>query len=581
MNGDISKPKKRRLIEQLMADDSIKNMHAATDFASILVTTEELNVPKLIEAWKKVTLASESTAQPSQQGPTPAFVNEARNRNTYEVKPELKGSFFLREMIEYLRSKSSGALYQGHASVIQLLNVIIAKPPNENQLVKNIGSNKFYPFGSHQDKEAYDLKGGLEALRGYFSSVRPVVGRMLLNVNVTAGAFYKAMPLIGAASLLAEYGGSMEQSEAFIRMLKVKATYIKDGQKQPFMHKTKSIVGFAKPVNATKDHPAVQVKRFGNAKDVKFSFEDRTKPNATKQQVTVAEYFKRQHGITLNNPDQPVLNVGTRSDPQYLPMELCEVLPGQPYRRLLNGNQTTVMLAFAARAPNLNGMSIAGTPQAPGAGLKILRLADTPQSVKPFGLTVGTSMITVPGRILDAPQVKYGKKTVNPQGGSWNCAGQSFVKPGKFAQWKTLIINREGFRGELPSEQLVDKFDKEMRGYGIQMGQRDKTQTLLLGQFNVKNRDHNDRILEETFANAKRRGISIMLVIIPEVDKWLYARIKFPRRCDLRRCYNLLGWIQDPERKGTRHVLRQPRPQVQLEGWWHLAQRSQHCCGSY
>lgn len=532
---DISKPKRRRLFQVLMQHPSLKGVQSATDFTTILVTTKKLDEAKLAADWKKVTLPTENSAQvPQQQDQAPDFVREARDRNTFEVEVRYQTSFNLREMIEYLRSKSSGATYQGSADVIQMLNIVLAKPPNEAALVKNVGQNKFYPFSTQSGMESYNLNGGLEALRGYFSSVRPSVGRLLLNLNVTAGAFFKPMPLM---LLHREFRGSLDQFEAFIRMLKVEASYVKDGQKQPFMKKNKSIVGFARNSRKT------PVKRFGNAHEVKFSFVDRSKPNAKPQEVTIAQYFKRQHGITLGTPEAPVLNVGTREDPQYLPMELCNVLPGQPYRRLLNGDQTSEMLKFAARFPNLNGMSIAGTAQAPGPGLRLLRLADPAQpdlqsqSVKPFGVSVGTSMITVPGRILITPQIKYSQKTINPRAGSWNCADQKFTKPGKFNRWQVLIINREGgrggtlaedgYNGTSPPAKLINDFSGFLKDYGIQMGERGPMQELLLKPFTLQHRDSNDQQLKQFFVKAENNRVDILLVIIPDVDKWLYARIKF------------------------------------------------------
>jgi hypothetical protein len=98
-------------------------------------------------------------------------------------------------------------------------------------------------------------------------------------------------------------------------MLKVKATYVKDRQNQAFMTKTKTIVGFARELNP----PTFRVKRFGNAQEVRFRFRDTSDPNATEQNVTVYDYFRNHHGITLQNPNLPVLTVGTRADPQYMP----------------------------------------------------------------------------------------------------------------------------------------------------------------------------------------------------------------------------------------------------------------------
>ena len=284
-----------------------------------------------------------------------------------------------------------------------------------------------------------DLTGGLIALRGYYSSVRPAVGRLLVNVNVTSGAFYKPLPVPALIEELGSY--NFETQEAFVRMLKARADY--KPAKEPAFSKQKTIVGFARTPPSIKGQPKpLAVKRYGNAKEVRFRY--RTAPNTPERETTVSDYFKSRYGITLQHPDLPVLNVGTPQDPQYLPQEMCTILPGQSYRRLLNADQTTEMLGFAARFPNQNARSIAGVPGAPGDGLRLMRLADPSvdsqvHSVQPFGFRVGTEMITVPGRILPTPTVKYAGQIVRAQNGSWNSANQKFFSPGQFTKWSVLV----------------------------------------------------------------------------------------------------------------------------------------------
>ena len=57
----------------------------------------------------------------------------------------------------------------------------------------------------------------------------------------------------------------------------------------------------------------------------------------------------------------PVVNVGSRDKPVYLPCEVCEVEPGQPAKSKLSGDQTASMLKFAVmgRKPGQNAQSIA------------------------------------------------------------------------------------------------------------------------------------------------------------------------------------------------------------------------------
>lgn len=60
------------------------------------------------------------------------------------------------------------------------------------------------------------------------------------------------------------------------------------------------------------------------------------------------------------NPDFPVVNVGTRDKPVYLPVEVCEVKAGQPVKNKLSPKQTQNMPNFAVRGrmPAKNAQSI-------------------------------------------------------------------------------------------------------------------------------------------------------------------------------------------------------------------------------
>jgi len=63
--------------------------------------------------------------------------------------------------------------------------------------------------------------------------------------------------------------------------------------------------------------------------------------------------------ITLN-ANLPVLNVGNRENPSYLPAEVCIVLPGQTIKRRLSPDQTQQMITFACRKPWGNAESVVG-----------------------------------------------------------------------------------------------------------------------------------------------------------------------------------------------------------------------------
>lgn len=47
-----------------------------------------------------------------------------------------------------------------------------------------------------------------------------------------------------------------------------------------------------------------------------------------------------------------------RENPMYLPIQICDVLPGQSAMKKLSADQTRKMIEVACRAPNLNAQSI-------------------------------------------------------------------------------------------------------------------------------------------------------------------------------------------------------------------------------
>lgn len=57
-----------------------------------------------------------------------------------------------------------------------------------------------YPFNSRSfytdQDEVLPVGSGLQLWRGYFQSARPAIGRMIVNVDISTGMFYKPGPLL-------------------------------------------------------------------------------------------------------------------------------------------------------------------------------------------------------------------------------------------------------------------------------------------------------------------------------------------------------------------------------------------------
>jgi eukaryotic translation initiation factor 2C len=62
--------------------------------------------------------------------------------------------------------------------------------------------------------------------------------------------------------------------------------------------------------------------------------------------------------ITVQDPGLPVINVGSRQNPSYLPPDVCQVEPGQASGAKLTPYQTQQMIRFAVRKPAQNARPI-------------------------------------------------------------------------------------------------------------------------------------------------------------------------------------------------------------------------------
>jgi eukaryotic translation initiation factor 2C len=203
------------------------------------------------------------------------------------------------------------------------------------------------------------------------------------------------------------------------------------------------------------------------------------------------------------DPALPVLNLGTNDNPRFYPAEHCRILPGQPIRSRLTGEETTVMLNFACRSPFANARSIVTD------GRGILGYENNPV-LRSFGLSVDKNLITVHGRELQAPTVLYGKNAVQPSNGSWNLRDQKVSKVGRaINRWSWIHINPSA-RNNMPG--VVEAFGLQLKN---DIGLKMSAQPNPAGGFPVTTSEHAcEADLDAAFKKASYQGIDFLLVVI-------------------------------------------------------------------
>ena len=121
--------------------------------------------------------------------------------------------------------------------------------------------------------------------------------------------------------------------------------------------------------------------------------------------------------------------------PIYVPPELCEIGPGQPFRGKLDDQQTTLMLRHACKHPAENAHAILNQ------GFPLLGLTPNNQTLSNFGLSVSHNMACVPFRELPPPNVSYrGGQSPRVNNGAWNILDVQFHVGGAVKSWWILVV---------------------------------------------------------------------------------------------------------------------------------------------
>jgi eukaryotic translation initiation factor 2C len=151
----------------------------ASDLRSMIVSVRQLNIPPDYSV-QIIYLAE------GQEEPLPRAV-------TYTVRLVTPLTFSVSNLVNHLSSVNPSPDFVQKAEIIQVLNVLFGHYPQSHSGVVSIGQNRHFSVDHTQGNShnIRNLSGGLEALRGYFQSVRSATGGLLLNVNVTHGVFFE------------------------------------------------------------------------------------------------------------------------------------------------------------------------------------------------------------------------------------------------------------------------------------------------------------------------------------------------------------------------------------------------------
>ena len=372
----------------------------------------------------------------------------------------------------------------------------------------------------------------------------------VLDVKHTMSTQRKSLATV-IQEFLAEDPKNLRRLETYLKGRQVQVSY----QKRPDSTRIskdsveKRIVGLARVEDAqgSKVRWPPKVVKYGASSDHvsffikpnrkgKIATASTSKATITNRYATVAEYFEKNKDHRLNNPDLPVINVGTRRKPIYLPSELCDLgIPASTISEMDHNNleafARTVGLQDLLDNRNIKRESLApGLKLPPGFGALNCYV----------DVTVASTL--TPCRLLESPRITYaGGKTIDTTCGSWETNHFNFGEyqsgqPRRLAMLRfspsqtaeVMKKEEETLSSTLKSGTLRDKLQK----YDILLDENTPIETISMpsGKPNKAERKSIEEKLK-TLATPKS-GLKphAVLVVLPKKQQSVYDCVK--HECD-------------------------------------------------
>ncbi|KAJ7793633.1 PAZ domain-containing protein [Mycena olivaceomarginata] len=175
------------------------------------------------------------------------------------------------------------------------------------------------------------------------------------------------------------------------------------------------------------------------------------------QSMTVADYFQRTQNKPLQLPDVICAEVGSGA---LIPLELCDVPPGQLMRKQVPPEKTKDVLDFAIKKPLDRLQSIKND-------LGVLAYGQS-EYVRQFGIHVDNAAgpLKVQARVLKPPMLKYGpgsrqacimgvSSVSTPRDGAWNMVDKKFFKPVAIERWVVVVYERQGRFNDQAAQDMI------------------------------------------------------------------------------------------------------------------------------
>ncbi|XP_074358310.1 protein argonaute 16-like [Apium graveolens] len=261
-----------------------------------------------------------------------------------------------------------------------------------------------------------DVGGGVSGYRGFHSSFRPTHGGLSLNIDVSTTMVLTPGPVIEFLkvnqSTQDDRAIDWAKAKKMLKNVIVKATHI---------NREFKIIGLSeKPCN---ELYFTLKKRHGNG----------PRAEVQPEEITVYEYFTKHRNLQLTTSAYfPCLDVGKPGKPNYVPLELCNVVSLERYTKALSPVQRAFLVNNAGHKP-LETKKVL-TDSMDKYGYDKVPLLST------CGISIEKQLTKIDARVLETPKLKVGgDEDCIPCNGRWNFNKKRLMKTITIKHW--LVVN--------------------------------------------------------------------------------------------------------------------------------------------
>ncbi|KAJ3084300.1 hypothetical protein HK102_000701 [Quaeritorhiza haematococci] len=479
------------------SDSTVDNRYGhSSSYLSIYIRVRgvESSVADTPATQTEIAAAAEPQSSSSESGDSGDSGPKAPQRRMRSFRISIKkvGEINMHRLYLFLE----GQLTELPHDAIMALDVVLRQRPS--MLYTTVGRCFYTP------SDSVTISHGAVLWRGFHQSIRPSKQRMLLNLDVSATAFYEPGPVVDiVASMMGR------QTPEDIR--------------QPFNERDRQRIEKAlKGIKVYTTHRGNSKRKWKIASVTATSAERTVFPVKDKegQEENVANYFKVRYNNELKFPHFPCLIVGNPNKNLYLPMEVCYVVQGQRILRKLNERQTADMIRFTCQPPQVRSQNI-------NNGLNLLLPPDN-EYLSDFNIKIGDEMALVNARVLPTPTLSYHPSSresrISPREGAWNLRDKQVAQGATLNAWSVVIFTPD--RDTVPRA-TVDKFMREFvtvcRDTGMGVLTTQPSVRYASPQSNIEAALKAAYMDARNVANAKPQ---LIFCVLPNTGVQLYGEIK-------------------------------------------------------